>query len=111
MKTRIKLGNPDGQPRMTRMTRMMRNFWTELPEPIRTEPEERIAFLIRVIREIRGFSFGTRLKNLFLLPALLAVLSLLPAGRVTAQTFTTLYYFTATHTNSFGVYSNGDGAT
>ena len=49
-------------------------------------------------------------KNLFLLPALLAVLSLLPAGRVTAQTFTTLYYFTATHTNSFGVYTNGDGA-
>ncbi len=33
-------------------------------------------------------------KNLFVLPALLAVLNLLPAGRVTAQTFTTLHSFT-----------------
>ena len=35
-------------------------------------------------------------KTLFLLPALIAVLNLLPAGRVTAQTFTTLHSFTAT---------------
>src|SRR6266576_2443791 len=32
-------------------------------------------------------------KNLFLLPALIAVLNLIPAGRVTAQTFTTLHSF------------------
>src|SRR6266404_421095 len=32
---------------------------------------------------------------LFLLPALIAVLNLMPAGRVTAQTFTTLHSFTA----------------
>src|ERR1035437_9136072 len=32
--------------------------------------------------------------NLFLLPALIAGLNLIPAGRVTAQTFTTLHTFT-----------------
>jgi len=36
----------------------------------------------------------TRIKNLFLLPALIAGLGLIPAGRVTAQTFTTLHSFT-----------------
>ena len=36
----------------------------------------------------------TSLKHLFLLPALIAGLGLIPAGRVTAQTFTTLYNFT-----------------
>ena len=36
----------------------------------------------------------TRLKNLFLLPALIAGLGLIPTGRVTAQTFTTLHSFT-----------------
>jgi uncharacterized repeat protein (TIGR03803 family) len=36
----------------------------------------------------------TRIKNLFLLPALMAGLGLIPAGRVTAQTFTTLHSFT-----------------
>jgi uncharacterized repeat protein (TIGR03803 family) len=40
------------------------------------------------------------IKNLFLLPALIAGLNLLPAGRATAQTFTTLHSFTG-----------GDGAT
>src|SRR5260370_39297615 len=46
------------------------------------------------------------IKNVLLLPALIAVLSLLPAGSVTAQTFTALHSFTAT------VYtdSNSDGA-
>jgi hypothetical protein len=34
------------------------------------------------------------IKKLFLLPALIAGLVLLPAGRVTAQTFTNLYSFT-----------------
>src|ERR1035437_3649577 len=36
----------------------------------------------------------TCIKNLFLLPALIAGLGLTPAGRVTAQTFTTLHSFT-----------------
>src|SRR5258705_551059 len=34
-------------------------------------------------------------ENPFLVPALIAVLNLIPAGRVTAQTFTTLHSFTA----------------
>src|SRR5437867_2049264 len=42
----------------------------------------------------------------FLLPALIAVLNLLPAGRATAQTFTTLYSFTAT---GDPYYTNSDG--
>src|SRR5665213_2001031 len=33
--------------------------------------------------------------NLFLLPALIAGLNLIPTGRVTAQTFTTLHSFTS----------------
>src|ERR1035437_5457086 len=37
----------------------------------------------------------THIKNLVLLPALIASLGLIPAGRVTAQTFTTLHSFTA----------------
>src|SRR6266496_5695655 len=62
----------DRQPRMTRMARMKRNFPTENPEPtcrdgararrVRPKPHEENAFLIRAIREIRGFSSGTRLK-------------------------------------------------
>ena len=36
----------------------------------------------------------TYVKNLFLLPGLIAVLNLIPAGRVTAQTFTTPHSFT-----------------
>src|SRR6266446_593256 len=50
-------------------------------------------------------------KNLFLVPALIAVLNLLPAGRVTAQTFTTLHSFTATSTNASGAYANSDGVS
>ena len=46
-------------------------------------------------------------KNLFLLPALIAALNLMPAGRVTAQTFTTLHGFTASA--SFPT-TNSDGA-
>ena len=38
------------------------------------------------------------------------MLNLIPAGRVTAQTCTTLHSFTATSTNSSGVYTNSDGA-
>src|SRR6266571_2912652 len=46
--------NRDGQPRVTRMARMKRNFWTELPEPLWTDPHEGNRFIIRVIRVIRG---------------------------------------------------------
>ncbi len=42
----------------------------------------------------------TRIRNLFLLPALIASLGLIPAGRVTAQTFTTLHNFTASGAGS-----------
>jgi len=52
----------------------------------------------------------TYIKNPLLLPALIAVLNLIPAGRVTAQTFTTLHSFSASSTNSSGVYTNSDGA-
>ena len=46
------------------------------------------------------------IKNLFLLPALIAGFGLIPAGRVTAQTFTTLHSFTAlsNYTNSDGTF-------
>ena len=50
----------------------------------------------------------TFIKNLFLLPALIAGLGLIPAGWVTAQTFTNLYSFTATSGSSF---TNSDGAS
>src|SRR5438105_9231275 len=46
----------------------------------------------------------------WVLPALIAVLNLTPAGRLTAQTFTTLHSFTATSANSSGGYTNSDGA-
>src|SRR5260370_1258795 len=49
----------------------------------------------------------TRIKNRFLLPALIAGLGLILAGRVTAQTFTTLYSFSATDPNTL---ANSDGA-
>src|SRR5882672_5985583 len=56
---------------------------------------------------------NTGIKNLFLVPALIAALNLLPAGRVTAQTFTTLHSFTAPiryYTNSGNIYYyNSDG--
>src|SRR5438552_4188114 len=48
----------------------------------------------------------TKMKELFLLPGLIAVLNLLPAGQTTAQTFTTLHSFTAGRTNSSGAYAN-----
>jgi hypothetical protein len=51
----------------------------------------------------------TYIINLFLLPVLIAGLGLILAGRVTAQTFTSLYTFTAlsddlSRTNSDGVW-------
>src|SRR3989442_1704575 len=48
-----------------------------------------------------------RIKNLFLLAALIAALGLIPAGRVTAQTFTTLHSFTPAPDPP---YVNGDGS-
>jgi hypothetical protein len=47
----------------------------------------------------------THVENLFLLPMLIAGLGLILAGRVAAQTFTTLYSFTE---NGSG--TNSDGA-
>src|ERR1035437_5768337 len=51
-------------------------------------------------------SMKTYIINLFLLPALIAGLNLIPAGRVPAQTFTPLYSFTFLNnsTNSDGAY-------
>jgi len=49
-----------------------------------------------------------KIKNPFLLPAQIAVFNLLPAGRVNAQTFTTLHGFTAT--SGPPSYTNSDGA-
>src|SRR5258707_368807 len=62
------------------------------------------------------------IKNLFLLPALIAVLNLIPAGRVAAQIVTTLHSFTAapapyyTNNNSdganpLGLITNSSGTT
>ena len=42
--------------------------------------------------------------------ALVAVLNLIPAGRVTAQTFTTLYSFTAVPDSDDYYHPNSDGA-
>ena len=50
----------------------------------------------------------TFIKNLLLLPALIACLGLIPAGRVRAQTFTTLHNFTAT--SGASPYNNSDGS-
>lgn len=50
-----------------------------------------------------------RIKNLFLLAVLLAGLGL-PAGHVTAQTFTVLRSFSQGNTNSLQNYTNSDGA-
>jgi len=53
-------------------------------------------------------------RKLFLLPALVAVLNLISASRVTAQTLTTLHTFPPlipVLTNAFGIfYTNSDGA-
>jgi len=51
----------------------------------------------------------TSFKNLFYLPALIAGLGLIPAGRVIAQTFTTLHSFSALSGSS--PYTNSDGAS
>jgi uncharacterized repeat protein (TIGR03803 family) len=51
-----------------------------------------------------------RFHVLFLLSVLIAALAVMLAGQVTAQNFTTVYSFTATRTNSSGVYTNRDGS-
>src|SRR3989442_1596084 len=56
---------------------------------------------------------NTRIKNLFLLHALIAGLGLILSDRLTAQTFTTLYSFTSgdyLHTNGSAILTNSDGA-
>src|SRR5205807_180981 len=100
----------------TRMARIKSDLVTEHPEPtcrdgararrVRSEPHVQNVFVIRGIREIRGFSFGFPLIRLLLMPALIAVLNLIPAGRVTAQTVTTLHSFTTavSGTNNDGAY-------
>jgi uncharacterized repeat protein (TIGR03803 family) len=54
-------------------------------------------------------SMKTPMNNLLLLPALIATLNMLPAGRVSAQTFTTLHSFTARSFPDF-TGTNSDGA-
>ena len=56
-------------------------------------------------RTVRINQMKTLIKNLFFLPALVAGLGLIPAGRVTAQNFRTLHNFTA-----FLGSTNNDGA-
>jgi len=52
----------------------------------------------------------TNIKNLSLLPALIAMLNLIPAGRGAAQTFTTLHSFSAGVYTGYNNYTNSDGA-
>src|SRR6267154_3423716 len=49
--------------------------------------------------------------DLLLFPVMIAGLVLIPAGRVTAETFTVLHSFTATSANSSGVPTNSDGTS
>jgi len=51
-----------------------------------------------------------KMKNLFLLPALIASVGLILAGRVKAQTLTTLHAFTALSGPISGPFTNSDGA-
>jgi uncharacterized repeat protein (TIGR03803 family) len=51
--------------------------------------------LAKEVMKIKNQPMKTHIKNLFLLPALIAGLGLIPAGRVTAQTFTNLHSFTS----------------
>jgi uncharacterized repeat protein (TIGR03803 family) len=52
----------------------------------------------------------SRSKNRFIQVSLIAGVGLMLTGRMTAQTFTVLHSFSATHTNSLGYYTNSDGA-
>src|SRR5437667_10969636 len=56
-------------------------------------------------------SMKTSLKHPFPRPSLIAGLGLILVGRVTAQTFTNLYCFTAGANNSLGFNTNSDGAS
>ena len=58
----------------------------------------------RAICSVRGMLLA------ILAIGLIGGLNLIPAGRVTAQTFTTLYSFSANGTNSSGAFTNRDGA-
>jgi uncharacterized repeat protein (TIGR03803 family) len=72
---------------------------------------------LQVSRELDGFDpaenrpMKTYIKNLFFLPTQIAVLSLIPAGQVTAQTLTTLHSFTEASDGAFprgGLILSGD---
>jgi uncharacterized repeat protein (TIGR03803 family) len=54
--------------------------------------------------------FGRERLLAILALGLVTGLALIPGGRLAAQTFTTLYSFTAGSTNSSGAYTNSDGA-
>ena len=54
--------------------------------------------------------FRRRMLSVILVFGLLTSLGFAPSGRLTAQTFTTLYSFTASSTNASGSYTNSDGA-
>jgi uncharacterized repeat protein (TIGR03803 family) len=86
MKTRIEPEDLDGQPRMARMKR---NCTTQNTETGKRDFEQEATQRTEIQREKSLFS-----SNPFLLPALIAALNSIPAGRVTAQTFTTVHTFT-----------------
>jgi uncharacterized repeat protein (TIGR03803 family) len=52
----------------------------------------------------------SRLKNVFLLPGLIVVFGSAAVGQGGTQTFMVLHEFAAMSTNSYGVYTNSDGA-
>src|SRR6266550_4531410 len=60
----------------------------------------------------RSKTMQTCITKIFLLPALIAVLNLIPAGRVTAQTFIVLHSFTPTINSGppYPTLTNSDGA-
>src|ERR1017187_3203879 len=62
---------------------------------------------LKFMAGIRSEPMKSSITNLVLLPALIAGLGLISAGRGTAQTFTTVYSFTATGPDTG---TNSDGA-
>src|SRR5438477_498505 len=60
----------------------------------------------------RSKTMQTYITKIFLVPALIAELNLIPAGRVTAQTFTVLHNFTPTINSGppYPTLTNSDGA-
>jgi uncharacterized repeat protein (TIGR03803 family) len=83
-----------GPPRQKRHRRQQTTFHQMLE--IGTTPTHHCAAvrISKIIKITKRLTMKTNIKNLFLLSALIAGLGLIPAGRVTAQTFTNLYNFT-----------------